>query len=119
MRPTAADTQERLAEHDVAWVVEPSLRRPDRLLLQAWRSWRSLGRQRPDVIVSAGTALAVPIFVAGRLRGIPMIWLETFNLIGRPGLAARLCSRLARTVLVQREHLVGQRRNAVYVGMLY
>jgi hypothetical protein len=44
---------------------------------------------------------------------------ETFNIVDRAGLAARLCARLASGVVVQRPHLLAQHRRAVNVGELW
>lgn len=115
----APDTTAALAGHRVHWQIEQSARRPWRALAATARAWTVLRRERPDVLVSAGTGVSVGFFIAARLRGVPSIWLETFNMVGRPGLAARICMRLAARVLVQRPELAASRPNAVLVGELY
>jgi hypothetical protein len=40
-------------------------------------------------------------------------------MVDQPGIAARICTRLAGAVLVQRPELLTTRRNAVLVGELY
>ncbi|MCB0976968.1 MAG: hypothetical protein KDB02_05875 [Acidimicrobiales bacterium] len=113
------DTAELLDGQDVTWATEPALRRPGTLIAEAVRAWRSLGSNRPDWVVSAGTAIAVPWFVAARLRRIPTLWIETLNLHGEQGLAARLCSRMSERVLVQRKDRLAVHRRCVLVGELY
>jgi len=75
--------------------------------------------EHPDVIVSAGSGVAVGVFIAARLVGIPALWLETFNIVDRPGIASRVCGRLAAAVLVQRPALLASRPRAVLLGELY
>ena len=115
----APDTRDVLAGQSVTWVPEHSASRPWTLPFAVAAAWRDLGRHRPDVVVSPGTGVAVGYFVAAKLRRIPTVWIETLNLVGRPGLAARVCTALAGAVLVQRPELVASRPRSVYVGELY
>jgi len=113
------DTREALADADVTWRPDVPGFRPLALARATVDARRSLARDRPQVIISAGTGLAVAWFVAARSLRIPCLWVETLNMIGAPGRAARVCARLADRVLVQRPELLASRRRAVLVGELY
>lgn len=114
------DTREILADRKVQWIhTEPLMSRPWQWFRQFVDAWRSLGRDRPDWIVSSGTAVAVVWFVAATLRRIPTIWIDTLNMHGGQGRAARICTRLANRVLVQSPDRIRDHRRAVYVGELY
>ncbi|MGL5811014.1 MAG: UDP-N-acetylglucosamine--LPS N-acetylglucosamine transferase [Nocardioides sp.] len=115
----ASDTEIALAGAPVRWESEIGAADLRPLAGALRRARRDLVDDRPDVIVSAGTGVAVAYFIAGRLMRIPTLWVETFNMIDRPGLAARLCARMADRVLVQRSELVITRRRAVFIGELY
>jgi hypothetical protein len=116
---SAPDTDDVLSAYDVTWLPEQAAARPWRVLPAAVRAWRHLGTARPDVVVSPGTGVAIAYFLAARVRRIPTMWLETFNMVDKPGIAARICTRLAGAVLVQRRELLATRPNAVLVGELY
>ena len=115
----ASDTEEHLADERVTWVDEPSARSPGGLARAYVDAERDLARHPVDLVVSAGTAVAVPYFVAARRRGIDCWWVETFNMVGAPGHAARVCSRLASRTLVQRPELLADRQRSVLIGELY
>lgn len=115
----AEDTAALLAGQRVHWEREQSAHRPLGVLGAVMRSLRILRRERPDVIISAGTGVAVGVFLAARLLRIPALWLETFNIVDTAGSASRICGRLAAAVLVQRSSLVGTRPRAVLIGELY
>lgn len=115
----APDTEAALAGERVHWQPEQSRGSVLLVLPAVWRAVRLMRQERPDVVVSAGTGVAVAFFVAARLLRIPALWLETFNMTGPAGSASRVCSRLAAAVLVQRPGLVASRRRAVLVGELY
>lgn len=115
----APDTESLLAGQRVHWEPEQSFRRPLRVLAAAVRALAILRAERPQLIISAGTGVAVGVFLAGRLLRIPAVWLETFNIVAEPGVASRICGGLAAAVLVQRPELLRSRRRAVFVGELY
>jgi UDP-N-acetylglucosamine:LPS N-acetylglucosamine transferase len=113
------DTREALNAERVLWDDEVPVAALLRVVPAVGRSWRMLRRERPQVVVSAGTGVAVGVFIAAKVLRISTVWLETLNMIGMPGLASRVCMRLADAVLVQRPELVEARRKSVYIGELY
>jgi UDP-N-acetylglucosamine:LPS N-acetylglucosamine transferase len=115
----APDTEVALTGQRVHWQPELSDRTRLQVLPATWRAIRLLRRERPEIIVSAGTGVAVGVFLAARLLRIPTLWLETFNMTGPGGSAARVCARFAGAVLVQRPELVASRPRAVLIGELY
>lgn len=115
----APDTIALLAGERVRWEREQSAGRPIGVLAAVVRALRILRRERPDLIISAGSGIAVGIFIAARLLRVPTLWLETFNIVGASGIASRLCGRLSAAILVQRPSLTASRPRAVLLGELY
>jgi UDP-N-acetylglucosamine:LPS N-acetylglucosamine transferase len=115
----APDTRDVLAANDVTWAEELSASHPMKAVRNVPAALALLRRKRISLVVSAGSGVAVPYFLAARLAGIPAWWVETLNVVGRPGLAARLCAGVAQCVVVQHSHLLAHHRRAVYVGELY
>jgi hypothetical protein len=114
----APDTRQALRGQAVSWAPELSPRHPIGVLRGVRRARRLLRSHDVDLVVSAGSGVAVPFFIAARTCGVRAWWVETFNVIGRPGIAARLCARLAHLVVVQHEHLLARHPRAVHVGEL-
>lgn len=113
------DTRENLRDQDVRWVPELAPERGGALVVALWDALRDLRARRPRVVVSAGSGVALPWFVAARVLGVPALWVETLNVLDRPGLAAQACGRLATSVVVQHPHLLQRHRRCVLVGELY
>jgi hypothetical protein len=115
----APDTEAALYGVNVHWVPEPERTAPRTIARSFISAWRLLRQVRPDLVVSAGTGVAVGFYLAARLRRVPSLWIDTFNLVGLPGRAARLCGHLASATLVQRPELVHLRRRCIFIGELY
>jgi hypothetical protein len=115
----APDTRELLAGYVVHWTDELTAGRPGRVLAAVPAARSQLRSARVDLVVSAGSGIAVPWFLAARTAGVRAVWVETFNIVDRTGLAARLCARLAGQVVVQRPQLLERHRRAVNVGELW
>lgn len=97
---------------------EVSLRNPLVLPRSIFRAYRILAKEKPDLVISAGTGVAVGFFMAAKLMRISRFWIETFNLVETNGVAARICSRLANEVLIQKESLLAIHPRAVIIGEL-
>jgi UDP-N-acetylglucosamine:LPS N-acetylglucosamine transferase len=115
----APDTEAAVQGAAHTWVHEYSARRPFGLLFGLRRAAQILRSPRPDVVVSAGTGAAIPFFVVAWLLGIPAFWVSTLNLVETPGIAARICVRLARGVLLQRESMLAAHPGGIVIGELY
>lgn len=113
------DTSSRLAGERVFWSPEVSLRTLHRLPGAVFRAVRLLRRERPDLVLSAGSGVAIGVFIAAKLLRVPTMWLETLNIVTAPGLTSRFCMSIASATLVQRPELLGTRPRAVLVGELY
>ncbi len=115
----APDTNTVLMGHTVHWVQERGFNRPWGVIPGVFEAYRVLRMVRPQVIVSAGTGVAIGFFLAARLLGIPTFWLETFNIIDRTAMAGRICSRLASQSMVQRPSMLRAHPDAEIIGELY
>lgn len=86
-----------------------------RILWGLIQAWRLLGRWQPDLVVSAGSFVAVPVVWAAALRRIPV---HVHQLDIRPGLANRLSAPFAQSLSVSFEKSVGDydRPEPVWTG---
>ena len=113
------DTHEVLAAERVTWAEELTPRQPLALIRAVLVARAHLREHRIDLVVSAGTGVAVPYFVAARLSGVPAWWVETLNVLAGGGIAARVCARAGNLVLVQHSTMLADYPRALFVGELY
>jgi len=100
------DATERLREESVVWAHHPTNRHPLNLARNAALAWRTVGRWRPDLVVSTGAGVALPFLAAGRARGAGTVFIEVYDRIARPSLTGRLVSPWVDEVVLQwdRQH---------------
>ncbi|MFH2040937.1 MAG: UDP-N-acetylglucosamine--LPS N-acetylglucosamine transferase, partial [Acidobacteriota bacterium] len=60
-----------------------------------------LRRERPDVIVSTGAAVAVPFFYLAKLFRIKTVFIEVYDRIDKPTLTGRLVYPVADAFVIQ------------------
>lgn len=65
------------------------------VVVNLWEAWRILRLERPALILSTGAGPAVPFAVAGKLLGIPFVFIETFARLRTPSMTGRIMYRLA------------------------
>jgi len=90
-----------------------------RTLYAAWRAWHILRRFRPQVILSSGPAVAVPVCFLGRFLGAKVIFVETGSRVTRLSLTGRLMYRVAHLFFVQWPELQERYPRAIYAGRLF
>jgi UDP-N-acetylglucosamine:LPS N-acetylglucosamine transferase len=81
-------------------------------------AFRVLRRERPDVVVSSGAAVAVAFAYSCRLLGIPFVFIEVLDRVKSATLTGRLVQPVATLMLVQLEVQLTLYRHAHVVGRL-
>ena len=89
------DSHELLESERCDWAYYPTTRNVPNLLRNFGLAWRVLRRERPDVLISTGAAVAFPFFLLGRLMGVKTVFIEVYDRIDNASLTARLCAPLS------------------------
>jgi beta-1,4-N-acetylglucosaminyltransferase len=97
----AADSDYLLRDERVVHGRGPTNRSLRALLSNLRLAWSVVRRERPDVILSTGAALAVPFFLAGKLFGARLIYVESLTRTTSLSLSGRLVRPLADAFFVQ------------------
>lgn len=95
----------------------PTNRSARALLANLRLAWRVVRRERPDVILSTGAALAVPFFLIGKLFGARLVYVESLTRTDRLSLSGRLVYPLADAFFVQWPE-AARRKRMRYAGRL-
>lgn len=68
----------------------PTNRNLKNLLLNTILAIRLLIKEKPDIIISSGAAVAVPFFYIGKLLGAKLIYIEVYDRIDKPTITGKL-----------------------------
>lgn len=63
--------------------------------------FKLLIKEKPDVLFSCGAGIAPPIFLAGKVLGIKLIFMEPYDFIAYSSLSGRLVAPIVDKLLVQ------------------
>lgn len=87
----------------VIWAHHPTTRNAKNALRNLVLAWRTMRRERPDVVVSDGAGVAVPFFAIAKLLGAKTVYVEVYDRIDTSTMTGRLCYPITDLFLVQWE----------------
>ncbi len=93
-----ADTTRRLPN---VYLVPNMARNPIEFLKNLWRVHRIFKKERPDMVVSTGAEIAIPVVLIANLFGIPTVYIECGAQVTHPSVTGRLMYWLADSFYVQ------------------
>lgn len=97
----------------------PTNRNITNLIKNTFLAYRVLKKEKPDLIISSGAAVAVPFFWLGKMRGSKLIYIEIFDRIDKPTLTGRLVYPITDVFIVQWEEMKKVYPKAVNFGSVF
>ena len=97
----------------------PTNRSLKALLINTRLAWKVLRKERPDVIVSSGAAVAVPFFYLGKLFGLKTIYIEVFDRIDKPTMTGKMVYPVTDRFIVQWEEMKQVYKKAINLGSIF
>ena len=97
----------------------PTNRSLKALLINTRLAWKVLRKERPDVIVSSGAAVAVPFFYLGKLFGMKTIYIEVFDRIDKPTMTGKMVYLVTDRFIVQWEEMKQVYKKAINLGSIF
>ena len=78
-----------------------------------------LRKEKPDVIISSGAAVAVPFFYLGKLFGAKTVYIEVFDRIDKPTVTGKLVYPVTDKFIVQWEEMKTVYPKAINLGSIF
>ena len=97
----------------------PTNRNIPNLIKNTFLAWKILHKERPDLIISAGAAVAVPFFFVGKLLGAKCVFVEIFDRVNKPTMTGRLLNGIADLFVVQWPEQLKVYKHAVNLGSIF
>ncbi|WP_125771768.1 PssD/Cps14F family polysaccharide biosynthesis glycosyltransferase [Companilactobacillus furfuricola] len=97
----------------------PTNRNIKNLIRNTFLAIKVLRKERPDLIISSGAAVAVPFFYIGKLFGAKTVYIEVFDRIDKPTLTGKLVYPITDLFVVQWEEMKQVYPKAVNLGGIF
>jgi len=97
----------------------PTNRNFKNFLKNIFLALKILRKERPDVIISSGAAVAVPFFYLGKLFGAKTVYIEVFDRIDAPTLTGKLVYPVTDRFVVQWEEMKEVYPKAINLGGIF
>lgn len=114
-----ADANSILKDERKYWCHYPTNRNIPNLIKNTILAIKILKKERPDVIISSGAAVAMPFFLLGHLFGAKLIYIEVFDRIDKPTISGKFCYKFADKFIVQWEEQLKVYPNAINLGQIF
>ena len=97
----------------------PTNRNIPNLLKNVALAIKVLRKERPDLIISSGAAVAVPFFLIGKLLGAKLVYVEVFDRVDKPTMTGRMLNGIADLFVVQWPEQLDVYKRAVDLGSIF
>lgn len=97
----------------------PTNRNIKNLIKNTWLAYRILKKEKPDIIISTGAAVAVPFFYLGKLFKIKTVYIEVFDRYNKPTLTGKIVYPIADKFIVQWETMKEVYPKSINLGSIF
>ena len=113
------DANSILKEEKVYHCHFPTNRNIINLIKNTFLAIKVLRKEKPDLIISSGAAVAVPFFYLGKLRGAKTVYIEVFDRIDKPTLTGKLVKPVTDKFIVQWDEMKDVYKNSINLGSIF
>lgn len=97
----------------------PTNRNLKNLIKNTFLAIKVLRKERPDVIISSGAAVAVPFFYIGKLMGAKTVYIEVFDRYDKSTLTGKLVYPITDCFIVEWEEMKKVYPKAINLGSIF
>lgn len=97
----------------------PTNRNAKNLIKNSFLAIKLLLKEKPDLIISSGAAVAVPFFYFGKLMGAKTIYIEVFDRIDKSTMTGKLVYPITDKFIVQWEEMKEVYKKAINLGSIF
>lgn len=113
------DANSILKDEKIYYCYYPTNRNLKNLIKNTFLAIKVLNKEKPDLIISSGAAVAVPFFWLGKLMGAKTVYIEVFDRIDKPTLTGRLVKPVTDRFIVQWEEMENVYKGSINLGSIF
>ena len=112
------DSKYLLKDEQVYWAYAPTSRNAINFIKNLFLSIKIIFQEKPDLIISTGSGVAVPLIYCAKIFGIKTIHIESLTRIKELSLTGKLLHNVVDEHFVQWEELAKKYKKAKFVGQV-
>ena len=97
----------------------PTNRSIKALIINTVKAFRIIHKERPDIIISSGAAVAVPFFYVGKLYRSKLVFIEVFDRIDSSTVTGKLVYPIVDRFIVEWEEMKKVYPKAINLGSIF
>lgn len=97
----------------------PTNRNIKNLIRNTFLAWKILRKERPDIIISSGAAVAVPFFYIGKCFGAKTVFIEIFDRVNTSTMTGKIVYPVTDKFVVQWETMKKVYPKAINLGGIF
>ena len=113
------DAQSILKDEKKYFCYYPTNRNVINLIKNTFLAIKVLKKEKPDLIISSGAAVAVPFFYIGKLMGAKTVYIEVFDRIDKSTLTGKLVYPVTDKFIVQWEEMKKVYPKSINLGSIF
>ena len=113
------DAQSILKDEKKYYCYYPTNRNIFNLIRNTFLAIKVLKKEKPDLIISSGAAVAVPFFYIGKLMRAKTVYIEVFDRIDKPTLTGKLVYPVTDKFIVQWEEMKKVYPKSINLGSIF
>lgn len=108
-----------LAEKETVYFIPRPARNPITTIRAFVRALRIVDKVKPRMVISTGADVTVPVCLAAKLRGIPVVFIESYCRPYTPSWSGRIISLFAERTLYQWPELKKYYPSGIHAGSIF
>lgn len=113
------DANSILKDENKYYCYYPTNRNIVNLIKNTFLAIKVLRKEKPDLIISSGAAVAVPFFYIGKLMGAKTVYIEVFDRIDKPTMTGKMVYPITDKFIVQWKEMKEVYPKAINLGSIF
>lgn len=110
---------ESLATKERVHFIERPARNPIKTIYSFIQAWGAVAREKPSMVISTGADVTVPVCLAAKLQGIPIVFIESFCRTSNKSLTGKIMQFFADDIIYQWKKLKPDYPRGIYGGSIF
>jgi UDP-N-acetylglucosamine:LPS N-acetylglucosamine transferase len=113
------DSESLLKKERKIYCYYPTNRNIINLIRNTLLAFKTIMKEKPDLIISTGAAVAVPFFYVGKLFKIKTMYIEVFDRVDKPTLTGKIVYPVTDVFVIQWEELKRVYPKGIFLGGIF